>query len=91
MPNKKLDVTDLSLDPLGRIVLSDDLLDEIKESDGILDAGANSLNCHGSTNLDCTNTGACTSTTNHLCTNANFCLGSSNISSCGYEQAEIPE
>lgn len=65
MPGTKIDVTKLVLDELGRAVLSDDLLDQIENSESTLSAGGSNLHCPGTTNGSCTN-GSCAGSSNEF-------------------------
>lgn len=80
MARLTIDLNGLSLDEFGRVVLSDDLLDQIEDCTAILSAGANSQ-CTGSANGSCTNI-SCGNSSNGWCTNTIHCSGSSNATSC---------
>lgn len=79
MSNTPIDVLQLGLDPLGRVVLTDDILDTIDESVHIVSAGANSESCQGTSNGSCTNSTWCSDTSNGWCTNSLSCSGSGNV------------
>ena len=81
MSNIRIDVISLGLDDLGRVVLSDDLLDAVDQCDHIVSAGANT-ECGGySSNASCTNY-SCGGSSNGWCTNTLQCDGTANYLYC---------
>lgn len=77
MPNTRIDIGTLGLDELGRVILSDDLLDMIEGCDDIQSAGANGP-CVGTTNGACTNS-MCSNSANGSCTNTVSCSFAHNV------------
>jgi hypothetical protein len=91
MRNSTIDFQDLVLDEFGRVVLSDNLLDRIEESVGILSAGSiSNANCPGTSNESCQNL-MCNGSSNRACNNLTACLETQNLSTCFYEPNEVPE
>jgi hypothetical protein len=84
MPKSEIDISAMTLDELGRVVLSDAMLERVEKHDQLLSAGGSNLQCGGSTNGSCTNS-ACSGSTNGSCTNQITCGASSNSSSCFVE------
>jgi len=83
--HKSLILSDAALDPLGRLILSDDALMRELEGNATVDvAGANGSNCVGSQNGDyCTNPFDCRFSQNGTwCSNSQYCTGSSNPVYC---------
>lgn len=76
MSNTRLDIANLGLDALGRIVLSDDQLEGFEDAADIVSAGANT-SCVGTTNSSCSN-GSCSNSSNVNCTNHVVCAFSTN-------------
>ncbi len=83
MSNSKIEIDGLSLDEFGRVVLAEDVLDQIEQSFEILTAGGvsntgcsgtnqtcSNTNCGDSWNSNCSNSG-CEGTTNNHCGNRN--------------------
>lgn len=68
---------DLSIDASGKVILSDDKLNQLESFFICAKAGAG------------TNSGDCDATTNRTCTNSNSCTGSSNTVSCMNSRACI--
>lgn len=73
-------VEGLALDHLGRVILTDDILDQLDTTSEVLSAGANQ-SCSGSTNGTCSN-GACGQSTNGFCSNTFACNEASNTRFC---------
>lgn len=80
MSGNKIDFALLSLDELGRVVLSDEMLMQIQDCSEILSSGAN-WSCNGTTNSSCTNNN-CGNSTNGSCTNNWVCPGTTNSQQC---------
>jgi hypothetical protein len=75
----KLSFEDLSLDKLGRVILSDEALLALDES-GLVWAGGTD----GQTNSgQCTNTSSCANSTNGQCTNSAGACEKSRNTQCG--------
>lgn len=74
-----INVEDLNLDSLGRVVLTDIDLDGLGESLGVTFAGGANDSCHG-TNAPCTNSD-CTGSSNTGCSNSS-CDFSTNGHNC---------
>jgi len=71
MSNVKIDVATLALDQDGRVMLSDDFLDDIEAGEEVSAGGLNT-NCSGTTNQSCTNV-TCLWSSNGNCSNAVVC------------------
>ena len=82
-------VQTLSLDLLGRVILSDSLLEQIERCDQALLAGGSNTRCGGTVNSSCVN-GACNGTLNGSCTNQATCQQAANTFYCKGAAAEIP-
>jgi len=89
MSSTYLDMSDLSLDSLGRVVLSDELLEQIDRTVAIIAGEGSNTSCGGSANGSCTN-GSCGSSVNGSCTNAASCNGSANLYTCKGNAIEPP-
>lgn len=80
-----LDLTQLSLDESGRVILGDENLQAIEQDYFAVSGGGyytNGDSC-GGTNPYCLNTDLCNATTNtQNCSNTGSCSGSSNTSHC---------
>lgn len=83
MSNTRLDVSLVGLDGLGRIVLSDDLLAALEESQGPISAGESNHHCPGpgEINHSCSNT-YCDNSSNGMCTNTAVCGEALNLAIC---------
>ena len=82
MPTTKPDLTGLALDELGRVILHDEVLDEIEKCSTTLSAGGYNGWCYQSTNGYCKN-GECGGSTNGShCTNESYCGGATNHRFC---------
>lgn len=93
MSGIKIAHQDLSLDALGRVVLSDELLDGIDAGDGMVAGGGDppsNFQCHDPTtaNDHCSNT-SCDGSANFACTNQWGCIAL-NMGVCR-EPDEVPE
>ena len=83
MREPSLPIDRLELDHLGRVVLPENLVDELTDASELSSAGANPTYCVGSGNITCTNGGSCMGTTNHAnCTNRTNCSYSNNPVYC---------
>jgi len=81
MSSQIIELTTFELDPLGRLIVSDEMLESLDKTFDITTSGANGF-CSGSGNTSCSN-GTCGGSTNSLsCTNSGFCVNSSNSISC---------
>lgn len=89
MLNNKAIVQTLSLDDLGRVVLSDSMLEQIEGCDQALLAGGTNTRCGGTANSSCVNS-ACNGTLNGSCTNQVTCQESANTFYCRGAAAEVP-
>ena len=76
-----VELSQLSLDEDGRVVLSDDVLEELEKFAQICIAGGSNGTCGGSTNSTCSNT-FCSGSTNSTCSNIS-CGRARNQSRCG--------
>ena len=72
----RVDVLNLGLDELGRVCLSDDLLDMVDSCEDFASAGANE--CPGSTNSSCSNSN-CGYSLNSLCSNTSCTLSTNRV------------
>jgi hypothetical protein len=94
MSGIKIAPQELGLDALGRVVLSDDLLDGIEAGDRIVAGGGDppsNYQCHDPTqpNDHCSNT-ACDNSANFACMNEWGCGAAANLGLCR-EPNEVPE
>lgn len=80
MANQLIDLDSFALDSLGRVILSDELLDRVRgEVISPLAGGyTNEFYCSGTWNGSCSNLTSCGSSSNAGCTNNFECRGSSN-------------
>jgi len=79
MSKSGFDVSAISLDADGRVILNDSELDAVAAAPNLISAGADGVN-H---NTGCTNRANCTNTSNAHCTNsAGQCEGASNSTQC---------
>lgn len=84
-----IDLSDLSLDEMGRVILSADLLERIQDCDSQLTAAGSNYNCGGTANGGCTNT-RCNDSLNGTCTNLMTCGSSANSFNCKSPLSEFP-
>ena len=71
----------LVLDDLGRVVLPDELVQEIGDLGYLAVAGSNGGNCNGTLNGGCSNGGCNYSSNSYSCSNGT-CAGSTNDTRC---------
>lgn len=81
MSNPVIELEAFALDELGRVVLSEEMIDRIDCCQTMISAGAN-ISCTGSSNGSCTNSSYCSDSTNSWCTNSFTCTNSINSWSC---------
>jgi Tfp pilus assembly protein PilX len=70
-------ITDLSLDELGRVILSDEALEEIELNPLQVSSGGRNDACSGTTNPTTCSNGYCAGTTNSGCMN-DICAATTN-------------
>lgn len=89
MKNSSLILDCLSLDSMGRVILSSELIEQLQRyEDSMLAAGTN-YRCGGTANGGCTNT-RCEGSVNGSCTNQMHCGSSANAFNCQSPVAELP-
>jgi hypothetical protein len=81
MSRSNTELPAVNLDGLGRIVLPDELLEQVQLSEYELSAGANE-SCGGSTNGSCNNEACGGSTNLEFCTNTFACWEATNRHFC---------
>jgi len=84
-----IDLSSVSLDRLGRVVLSEALLDHIERYDAVLSAAGYNTSCGNTVNGGCTN-GSCNGTANGSCSNQVSCTSSANLYTCKSNAIEPP-
>lgn len=82
-------VEGLSLDRLGRVVLSDNMLHQIEAHDHTRLVGGSNTKCGGTANSSCVNS-ACNGTLNGSCTNQITCQQAANTFYCKGNEAGVP-
>jgi uncharacterized protein (DUF983 family) len=82
MGNKRVDLSTITLDEIGRAVLSDDILSEIEALVDVPSAGGLNGYCPGSSNGSCFNTYCNVSSNGANCTNQIECNDAKNFRSC---------
>lgn len=82
-------IDNLSLDELGRAVLSDEIIKLIEDNDKLLSAGGTNWRCNGTANGACSNA-QCNESMNASCSNQSTCSGSANMYACQSPEAGIP-
>jgi len=82
-------VSDLKIDNMGRVILTDAILRLIEEHEQILSAGGTNWRCNGTANGGCSNT-QCDGSVNASCTNSMTCKNSANGFSCQSGAIEPP-
>lgn len=79
----------LSLDSMGRVILSGELIEQLQNYDDTLFAAGTNYRCGGTANGGCTNT-RCEGSVNGSCTNQMHCGSSANAFNCQSPVAELP-
>ena len=82
-------LTDFALDDLGRVILSDAIIEQIHGYEDLQSAGGANLSCGGSANGGCTNA-RCDGSMNGSCTNSMTCESAANMLACQSPDAGVP-
>ena len=81
MQHLGVDLETLALDENGRVILSDEALEQFEAMVSVVMAGGTNGSCAGTTNSACSNV-SCSGSTNEACTNSLYCARSKNDISC---------
>jgi hypothetical protein len=79
----------LQIDNLGRIILTDDIINLIEDHDQLISSGGTNWRCNGTANGSCSNA-LCSESLNGSCTNQSACGSSANAFSCQNPDVSIP-
>lgn len=87
--DKNIRLDELSLDNLGRVILSDAIIEQLEKCENLLFSGGANLNCGGSANGGCSNA-RCDGSLNGSCTNSMSCTSAANMLACQNPDDGVP-